>query len=182
MSRVKAIFRSWFGSLEFEFSTVEELREKLNLVKTALEEASSMDFRELLKSGLTVEDFQPLRLKHFEIVEKSLQTPSLLEGVIEWSVDGPLIVASEKARLSQYEAIGLLLYAFKEQKADPKTIALLLQNSGIKVSNVSARLKEMADSGRVFKPDPKDVVWKLSAQGQMWVEKTIIPKIREGIL
>lgn len=182
MSRVKATFRSWFGSLEFEFSTVEELREKLNLVKTALEEASSMDFRELLKSGLTVEDFQPLRLKHFEIVEKSLQTPNLLEGVIEWGVDGPLIVASEKAKLSQYEAIGLLLYAFKEQKADPKTIALLLQNSGIKVSNVSARLKEMADSGRVFKPDPKDVVWKLSAQGQMWVEKTIIPKIREGIL
>jgi predicted transcriptional regulator len=91
-------------------------------------------------------------------------------------------VASEKAKLSQYEAIGLLLYAFKEQKADPKTIALLLQNSGIKVSNVSARLKEMADSGRVFKPDPKDVMWKLSAQGQMWVEKTIIPKARGGFL
>jgi hypothetical protein len=181
MSRVKAIFRSWFGSLEFEFSTVEELREKLNLVKTALEEASSMGFRELLKSELTLEDFQPLKSKSFEFTEKGLQS-SNLEGIIEWSVDGPLIVASEKAKLSQYEAIGLLLYAFKEQKADPKTLALLLQNSGIKVSNVSARLKEMADSGKVFKPDPKDVVWKLSAQGQMWVEKTVIPKVRGGFL
>lgn len=184
MSGVKAVFRSWFGSLEFEFSNAEELREKLNLVKMALEEVSSMGFRELLKSELTVEAFQPPISKSFEVVEKTQQisTSNLLDGLVEWTVNGPVIIAPEKAKLSQYEAIALLLYASKEQKADPKTIALLLQSSGFKVSNVSARLKEMAENGRVFKPDPKDVLWKLSAQGQMWVEKAIIPKIRGGIV
>jgi hypothetical protein len=30
--------------------------------------------------------------------------------------------------------------------------------------------------------DKLPVEWKLSAQGQMWVEKTVIPKVRGGFL
>ncbi|MCD6444097.1 hypothetical protein J7L70_03725 [Candidatus Bathyarchaeota archaeon] len=180
MNGVRAVFQTWFGSLEFEFSDSEELKRKLRLVKAIVEEASAMGLEGVLRVKQVLEADRRSRVLY--IPEKSSDLPNLLEGIVELSVDGPVIVAPEKARLSQYEAIGLVLYASEGQISDPKTITLLLRNSGIKVSNTSARLKEMAKTGKVFKPNPKEALWKLSAQGQLWVEKTILPKLREGIL
>lgn len=180
MNGVKAIFHTWFGSLEFEFTDSEELRRKLRLVKAIVEEASAIGLEDILRVKQVWEsDHRPTRPY---LPEKGPSVPSLLDGIVESSVEGPVIVAPEKARLSQYEAIGLILYASEGQMSDPKTITLLLRNSGIKVSNTSARLKEMAKSGKVFKPNPKETLWKLSAQGQLWVEKTILPKLREVTL
>ena len=170
MVRVKAVFKTWFGSLEFEFSNPEELKRGLSLIRAMVEGAKGL--KEILGAKMIFEVQPQEKLKPFRN----------LEGIVEWTIDGPVIVSPEKAKLSQYEAIGLILYASKGQTLDPKTISLLLRNSGIRVSNPSARLKEMAKSGRVFKPNSKEALWKLSAQGQLWVKKTVISKLREGTL
>jgi hypothetical protein len=43
---------------------------------------------------------------------------------------------------------------------------------------VPARLNEMTKRGQVFKPNPSKTNFKLTIQGEKWIEDDIIPKIR----
>jgi hypothetical protein len=42
---------------------------------------------------------------------------------------------------------------------------------------VPARLNEMTKRGLVFKPDPAKPDWKLTTQGEKWVEEKILTKL-----
>jgi hypothetical protein len=79
--------------------------------------------------------------------------------------------------LTHYEAIGLTLYASDEKKNTAAQISKLLGSSGIKCM-VPARLNEMTKRGQVFKPDPKRPEFKLTIQGERWVESNVLPKLR----
>jgi hypothetical protein len=104
-------------------------------------------------------------------------TPSgaQLKGIIEPTTEGPVIVTREN--LTHYEAVGLVLYASDDKRNTAAQIQKLLESSGIK-SMVPARLNEMTKRGQVFKPDPNKPEFKLTIQGEKWVEDNILSKLR----
>jgi hypothetical protein len=98
-----------------------------------------------------------------------------LKGVVETTTEGPVIVAHEN--LTHYEAIGLTLYASDEKKNTAAQMAKLLESSGMKCM-VPARLNEMTKRGQVFKPDPNKPEFRLTIQGERWVEQEVLTKLR----
>jgi hypothetical protein len=112
-----------------------------------------------------------------KIVSTKLTSPmkSQLEGIIELTTQGPVITTREK--LTHYEAIGLILYASAEKISTATQISRLLSSSGIK-SMVPARLNEMTKRGLVFKPDPAKPEFKLTTQGERWVEEELLVRLR----
>jgi hypothetical protein len=104
-------------------------------------------------------------------------TPSgaQLKGIIEPTTEGPVIVTREK--LTHYEAVGLVLYASENKNNTAAQVAKLLESSGIK-SMVPARLNEMTKRGQVFKPDPNKPEFKLTIQGEKWIEEEVLSKLR----
>ena len=111
-----------------------------------------------------------------ELVTSRLAPSSIqLKGIVESTTAGPVIIAREN--LTHYEAIGLTLYASEEKKSTAAQIQKLLESSGIKCM-VPARLNEMTKRGQVFKPDPSRPEFKLTIQGEKWVEDEVLAKHR----
>ena len=105
-------------------------------------------------------------------------TPSIktqLDGIIELTTEGPIITTREK--LTHYEAIALVLFASDENSSTATQIKRLLASNGIR-SMVPARLNEMTKRGIVFKPDPARPEFKLTTQGERWVEEEVLTKLR----
>jgi predicted transcriptional regulator len=98
-----------------------------------------------------------------------------LKGIIESTTEGPVIIAREN--LTHYEAVGLTLYASEEKKGTAAQITKLLESSGIKCM-VPARLNEMTKRGQVFKPDPNRPEFKLTMQGERWIEDDVLARLR----
>jgi hypothetical protein len=98
-----------------------------------------------------------------------------LKGIVESTTEGPVIIAREN--LTHYEAIGLTLYASDGKKSTAAQITKLLESSGIKCM-VPARLNEMTKRGHVFKPDPNRPEFKLTMQGERWIEDEVLSKLR----
>ena len=152
MKRIEARIKTPFGEVVVEGDTPQEI---LNMLETMPE-----NFVEKLS------DFVSSRL-----------TPSgaQLKGIVEQTTEGPVIVTREN--LTHYEAVGLVLYASEERKSTAAQITRLLESSGIK-SMVPARLNEMTERGQVFKPDPSKPEFKLTIQGEKWVEDEVLSKLR----
>jgi hypothetical protein len=104
-------------------------------------------------------------------------TPSgaQLKGIVEATTEGPVVVTREN--LTHYEAVGLVLYASDQRKNTAAQVSKLLESSGIK-SMVPARLNEMTKRGQVFKPDPNKPEFKLTIQGEKWIEDEVLSKLR----
>ncbi len=105
-------------------------------------------------------------------------TPSIktqLDGIIELTTEGPIITTREK--LTHYEAIALVLFASDQNTSTATQIKRLLASSGIR-SMVPARLNEMTKRGIVFKPDPTRPDFKLTTQGERWIEEEVLAKLR----
>jgi len=98
-----------------------------------------------------------------------------LKGIVEFTTEGPVIVTREN--LTHYEAIGLVLYTSDERKNTAAQVQRLLESSGIKCM-VPARLNEMTKRGQVFKPDPGRPEFKLTVQGERWVEDDVLARLR----
>ncbi|XES78238.1 MAG: hypothetical protein ACBZ72_05025 [Candidatus Bathyarchaeia archaeon] len=152
MNRIEARIKTPFGEVVIQGDTPQEI---LNMLQSVPE-----NFVE------TLSDFVSSRL-----------TPSgaQLKGIVELTTEGPVIVTREK--LTHYENVGLVLYASDERKNTASQIQKLLESSGIK-SMVPARLNEMTKRGQVFKPDPAKPEFKLTIQGEKWVEEEILTKLR----
>jgi hypothetical protein len=152
MKRIEARIKTPFGEVTIEGETPQEI---LNILETIPE-----NFMEKLS------DFVSNRL-----------TPSgaQLKGIVEATTEGPVIVTREK--LTHYEAVGLILYASEDRKNTAAQVTKLLESSGIK-SMVPARLNEMTKRGQVFKPDPNKPEFKLTIQGEKWIEDEVLSKLR----
>ncbi|MFP3984722.1 MAG: hypothetical protein ACLFU9_01970 [Candidatus Bathyarchaeia archaeon] len=125
-------------------------------------------------------DMPPEFMEKIGGLVSSKLTPPLraqLGGIVEFTTEGPVITSQSK--FTHYEAIGLILYASQEKTNTATQIDRLLQSSGVK-SMVPARLNEMTKRGLVFKPDPGRPEYKLTSQGEKWVEEEIVPKLREA--
>jgi predicted transcriptional regulator len=152
MKRIEARIKTPFGEVIIEGENPQEI---LDMLETIPE-----NFVEKLS------DFVSNRL-----------TPSgaQLKGIVETTTQGPVIVTREN--LTHYEAVGLVLYASEERKNTAAQVTKLLESSGIK-SMVPARLNEMTKRGQVFKPDPNKPEFKLTIQGEKWIEEEVISKLR----
>jgi hypothetical protein len=153
MAKVKAHIKTGFGELVIEGESPNELLETLrNMTPEFLNEIG-------------------------RVVSTKLAPPvkTQLEGIIELTTEGPVITTRE--RISHYEAIGLVLYASEKKANTSSQINKLLLSSGIK-SMVPARLNEMTKRRLVFKPDPAKPEFKLTMQGEKWIEDEVLPRLK----
>jgi hypothetical protein len=152
LKRIEARIKTPFGEVTIEGDSPQEILNMLELIPENFVEKLS--------------DFVSNRL-----VPSSAQ----LKGIIELTTEGPVIVTREN--LTHYEAVGLILYASEDRKNTASQVQKLLESSGIK-SMVPARLNEMTKRGQVFKPDPAKPEFKLTIQGEKWVEEETLSKLR----
>ena len=152
MGKLRARFKTGFGELEVEGESAKELLDALKAV--------------------TPECIDEVRAV---VASKVAPVKAGLEGVVELTTEGPVVTTREK--LSHYEAIGLILYASDKKTSTATKIGDLLKSSGIK-SMVPARLNEMTKRGLVFKPDPSRPEFKLTMQGEKWIEDEVLPRLR----
>jgi len=152
MKRIEARIKTSFGEVTIEGETPEEILSMLETIpENFVEKLSDFVSNKLTPSG------------------------AQLKGIVEPTTEGPVIVTREN--LTHYEAVGLVLYASEEKKNTAAQISKLLESSGIK-SMVPARLNEMTKRGQVFKPDPNKPEFKLTIQGEKWVEDDVLSKLR----
>ena len=152
MKRIEARIKTPFGEVVIEGETPKDILSMLETMpKNFVEKLSDFVSDKLMPSG------------------------AQLKGIVELTTEGPVIVTREK--LTHYEAIGLVLYASEDKTNTASQISRLLESSGIK-SMVPARLNEMTKRGQVFKPDPNKPLFKLTIQGEKWVEEEVIAKLR----
>ena len=153
MGKIQVRVKAPFGEVIIEGETAEEI---LTILKTM----PSKFVNEV--GGLVSSDFTP-------------SSKTQLDGIIELTTEGPIITTREK--LTHYEAIALVLYASDQKSSTATQIKRLLASSGIR-SMVPARLNEMTKRGLVFKPDPTRPEFKLTTQGERWVEEEALVKAR----
>ena len=126
----------------------------------------------------TLKTMPPQFVNEVSSLISSNLSPSIktqLDGIIELTTEGPIITTREK--LTHYEAIGLVLFASDKNSSTATQIKRLLASSGIR-SMVPARLNEMTKRGIVFKPDPARPEFKLTTQGERWIEEEVLAKLR----
>jgi hypothetical protein len=152
LKRIEARIKTPFGEVVIEGETPNEVLSML--------EAMPENFVEKLS------DFVSNRL---------MPSGAHLKGIVELTTEGPVIVTREK--LTHYEAVGLVLYASEDKTNTAAQVTKLLESSGIK-SMVPARLNEMTKRGQVFKPDPNKPGFKLTIQGEKWIEEEVLSKLR----
>ena len=152
MKHIEARIKTPFGEVVIEGESPQEILDMLELIpENFVEKLSDFVSDRLSTSGVQ------------------------LKGIIEPTTEGPVIVTREN--LTHYEAVGLVLFASEERKNTAAQIQRLLESSGIK-SMVPARLNEMTKRGQVFKPDPTKPEFKLTIQGEKWVEDEVLTKLR----
>jgi len=152
MKKVEARIKTPFGEIVVEGESPQEV---LSILETFPE-----NFMEKISNAVS---------------SRLVPSGAQLKGIVESTTEGPVIMTREK--LTHYEAIGLTLYASEEKKNTAAQVTKLLESSGIK-SMVPARLNEMTKRGQVFKPDPNRPEFKLTMQGERWVEDEILAKLR----
>jgi hypothetical protein len=152
MKRIEARIKTQFGEVVIEGDNPQDIMDMLGSIPEGFVEKLS-DF---VSNRLTLSGAQ-------------------LKGIIEPTTEGPVVVTREN--LTHYEAVGLVLYASEDRRNTAAQIQKLLESSGIK-SMVPARLNEMTKRGQVFKPDPNKPEFKLTIQGEKWVEDEVISRLR----
>ena len=152
MKRIEARIKTPFGEVVIEGENPKEILSVLeSMPENFIEKLSDFVSNKLAPSG------------------------AQLKGIVELTTEGPVIVTREK--LTHYEVVGLTLYASQDKTNTAAQITKLLESSGIK-SMVPARLNEMTKRGQVFKPDPNKPEFKLTIQGEKWIEDEVISKLR----
>jgi hypothetical protein len=156
MKKIEVRVKTSFGEILVEGENPQEVLSML--------EAFPKDFLESI-SNIILNKFVP-------------SATAQLKGILEFTTEGPVLVTREK--LTHYEAIGLILYGSEGRQNTAAQIQKLLDSSGIKCM-VPARLNEMTRRGHVFKPDPKRTEFKLTVQGERWIEDEVLAKLRGKI-
>ncbi|MGB9671802.1 MAG: hypothetical protein ACPL0C_06475 [Candidatus Bathyarchaeales archaeon] len=152
MKRIEARIKTQFGEIVVEGDSPQEILEML--------EAIPENFMDKISTLVS---------------SKVVPSKAQLKGIIEYTTEGPVIVAREN--LTHYEAIGLVLYASDDRRNTAAQITKLLESSGIKCM-VPARLNEMTKRGQVYKPDPNKPEFKLTVQGERWIEDEVLARLR----
>jgi len=152
MGKIKAHIKAPFGEIVIEAENPQEILQMLNSIPK--------DFLEEVNKLISAKLVPPSRVK--------------LQGIVEATTEGPVITT--RAKITHYEAVGLLLFASENKTNTAAQLSKLLESSGIKCM-VPARLNEMTKRGLVFKPNPSKPEFKLTIQGERWIEEEVLPKL-----
>ena len=153
MGKIRVQIKAPFGEIVVEGDNAQEILSTLKMMPPEFMSAIS----ELISAKLT----PPIKTQ--------------LDGIVELTTEGPIITTREK--LTHYEAIGLVLFASDKKTSTAAKINRLLASSGIR-SMVPARLNEMTKRGIVLKPDPAKPEFRLTTQGERWLEEEVLAKVR----
>jgi len=97
------------------------------------------------------------------------ETDNTLKGIIESTTEGPQLVIA-KDRVSNKEAISILLYAKDPEPMVPKEIGRLLSLSGHGSPGFGSRLSEMRREGALLREGEG---YRLSGSGKRMVEELV---------
>jgi hypothetical protein len=146
--KIRVVIKRSFGDIELEGDSLDEIIEHLQSVP----------------DWLTIVDKMILG------PELAPKERSLLLGLVEFSQEGPLLIAPRES-LSDKEALGLLLYARDPDPVEPKELGRLLSLSGRPSAGFGARLSEMRREGLVLK---EGEAYRLSVNGRKWIEDVAV--------
>jgi hypothetical protein len=97
------------------------------------------------------------------------ETEGALKGVVESTAEGPQLIVA-KDRVSNKEAISILLYAKDPTPMEPREIGRLLNLSGHGSPGFGSRLSEMRREGVLLR---EGVGYRLSGSGKRMVEELV---------
>ncbi|HIE14999.1 TPA: hypothetical protein EYP70_06975 [Candidatus Bathyarchaeota archaeon] len=154
--KIRIVIKRPFGNIEFEGNNLDEIVEELQSFPEWL------DIIDRLVLSATPQEVQ--------------NTEDFLSKIMVLSKEGPLVPLSRE-KISDKEAIGLILYAGEPRSFEPKEVGRLLELSGRPSSGFGARLSEMKREGLVIK---ENGAYRLSVIGRRWV-KELIERLRKNI-
>jgi hypothetical protein len=96
----------------------------------------------------------------------SVGEKEVLEGIVESTADGPVIVVP-RDRLTDKEAVGVLLYAMDPAGLKPKEMSRLLSLSGFLSVGFASRISELKREGLAYKEAD---TYRLTVAGKKWIE------------
>jgi len=168
LKRYRITVKRTFGTVTLEGNTPEELLESLVGFQDLLAKIDGALSKPELVSpkGVTEDTGEGLPRRGGIEVLTDLR-------VVEMTQDGPLLM-TQKGKMSDREAIGILLYAMPTAKAGE--IFRLMKLSGRDRPGLPARLSELRREGLVVKDGE---VYRLSSIGREWAEEAI-SRLRSG--
>jgi len=151
--KIRIILKRSYGDIELEGETFEEIVDKLKEFPEWIDVIDNIIATKGTGSGES----------------------EILAGVVEYTPDGPIIVAPRE-RITAREALGILLYASGNQGLRPRDLGRLLNLSGLLSIGFASRLSELRREGLVYKENDS---YRLTATGRRWVEG-LIRSLRAG--
>lgn len=151
--KVRVIVRRLYGNIEIEGESLDELVEGL---ETFPEWLAVIDKLIAIPEAPPSEGENPL------------------EGIVELTSEGPQLIVP-KDRVSNKEAISLLLYTQDPTPIEPKQIGRLLNLSGHSSAGFGSRLSEMRREGIILREGQG---YRISVAGKKAVED-LVQKIKQ---
>jgi hypothetical protein len=149
--KIKVVINRSYGHIEIEGDTLDEIVERLK----GIPEFLTIIDESILKPGFVS---SPQKEREEE-----------LGGIIEYTYDGPQVIVPLD-KLTDREAMGLILYSSDPTTLKPKDLSRLLNLSGKLSRGFAARLSEMKREGFIVREGD---AYRLSSSGKQWIEKLI---------
>jgi len=151
--KVRVVLHRSYGDIELEAETFDEIIQKIKEFPEWLEVIDSMVTAQATAVG-----------------EKDL-----LSGIVQTTADGPVITIP-RDRLTDREAVGILLYAMDPEGLRPREMSRLLSLSGFLSVGFASRLSELKREGLAYKEGD---IYLLTVAGKSWVEG-LVKSIKPG--
>ncbi len=151
--KVRVVLHRSYGDIELEAETFDEIIEKMKEFPEWLEVIDSM-----------------VTTQAAAVSEKDL-----LSGIVQTTADGPVITVP-RDRLTDREAVGILLYAMDPEGLRPREMSRLLSLSGFLSVGFASRLSELKREGLAYKEGD---IYLLTVAGKSWVEG-LVKSIKPG--
>jgi len=151
--KVRIVLHRSYGDVELEAETFDEIIEKIKEFPEWLEVIDSM-----------------VTAQATAVSEKDI-----LSGIVQTTADGPVITVP-RDRLTDREAVGILLYAMDPEGLRPREMSRLLSLSGFLSVGFASRLSELKREGFAYKEGD---IYLLTVAGKSWVEG-LVKSIKPG--
>jgi len=151
--KVRIVLHRSYGNIELEAETFDEIIEKIKEFPEWLEVIDSM-----------------VTAQATAVSEKDI-----LSGIVQTTADGPVITVP-RDRLTDREAVGILLYAMDPEGLRPREMSRLLSLSGFLSVGFASRLSELKREGFAYKEGD---IYLLTVAGKSWVEG-LVKSIKPG--
>jgi len=151
--KVRVVLHRSYGNIELEAETFDEIIEKMK---------EFPEWLEVIDSMVTAQ-------------ATAVREKDILSGIVQTTADGPVITIP-RDRLTDREAVGILLYAMEPEGLRPREMSRLLSLSGFLSVGFASRLSELKREGFAYKEGD---IYLLTVAGKSWVEG-LVKSIKPG--